>query len=1017
MPTVPRVPRSALAVLCVAAAISTRAEYVNFESAHVHALDLTPQRTRLLAVNTPGATLEIFAVASDGGLTPLATVPVGLEPVGVVARTDSEAWVVNQLSDTVSVVDLDGAVVVRTLSVGDEPTDVAFAQGRAFVSLAGVDALEVFDLTALTAPPVRVELFGRKPRAMAVSSDGARLYVVPLMSGNRTTVVHAGVILANDANLDPGRLAALGLEDLTCDGAPPAYPSLPDGITRRPDLPPLPGGVAPVGLIVSWNEATDRWQDETGADWSHCLPFRLPDHDLFVVSAGDLSVTTVDRLGTSLFDVSVNPGNGKIYIPHTDARNFVRFEHPQGVQGHVVDNRIAIVDPSDGYSVTLVDLNDHIDRGSDPATNLAERRASISQPGMMAWSADGTRAWLVGLGSRKVFRLDAACETGACIFGADRADPAVVEVGEGPSAVALNEPADRLYVLNRFSNSIAIVDTEALAKVSEIELHDPTPLATLDGRRFLYDAIDGSGHGDNACSSCHLFGDRDDLAWDLGNPGGDSVPYTTIDDNVRFVIPVGGEPLTCDPALCAAQTGFDPQKGPMTTQTLRGMLEPLHWRGDRATMNNFNQAFPGLMGTADIGPINGEPAGLSTEEMERFRRFALAIRYPPNPNRNIDDTLPDADLRLPGSGVDGNPLAGELVFNEQPTDAGQPCVSCHSHPFGAAGGTVGGVEPAEPTSLATAALFNGNADQSFHSDVKVAHLRNMYEKRGPTFGDHVGADPPAKSGVGFGHDGSIPDLLTFFSFNVFTMTAEQVADVAAFSLHFPTGTRPAVGRQLTVPAGSPPTAPPAAESLLATLIGLGDLAGASRHCELVASAEHGGRVRAFHLSGGLWVTDVAAEAPLATGALRQQATSPVTFLCVTPGSGPRLGGDRDQDVVPDGDDCAASDPETWRGPAESAGVTLARGGATTLVWNEQATSSGPSVRYDVLGGSLASLRADGGVGGASCVAGALVAPDYADTRPDPAAGEGLYYLVRGVNDCAVGTAGAGREPLDARICP
>ena len=29
----------------------------------------------------------------------------------------------------------------------------------------------------------------------------------------------------------------------------------------------------------------------------------------------------------------------------------------------------------------------------------------------------------------------------------------------------------------------------------------------------------------------------------------------------------------------------------MTTQTLRGMLEPLHWRGDRPTMNQFNPAF------------------------------------------------------------------------------------------------------------------------------------------------------------------------------------------------------------------------------------------------------------------------------------------------------------------------------------------------------------------------------------------------------------------------------------------
>ena len=51
-------------------------------------------------------------------------------------------------------------------------------------------------------------------------------------------------------------------------------------------------------------------------------------------------------VGTSLFEVSVNPANGKIYVPHTEARNFVRFEHPLGVQGHIVENRLAIVDPA-----------------------------------------------------------------------------------------------------------------------------------------------------------------------------------------------------------------------------------------------------------------------------------------------------------------------------------------------------------------------------------------------------------------------------------------------------------------------------------------------------------------------------------------------------------------------------------------------------------------------------------------------------------------------------------------------
>jgi hypothetical protein len=152
----------------------------------------------------------------------------------------------------------------------------------------------------------------------------------------------------------------------------------------------------------------------------------------------------------------------------------------------------------------------------------------------------------------------------------------------------------------------------------------------------------------------------------------------------------------------------------MATQTLRGMLEPLHWRGDRPTMREFNKAFVGLMGTADIGPVNGEPAGLTAAQMDLYRSFALALTMPPNPFRRADDTHPQActnDLtrlcvlnsdcvapglctsgvvQLPGSPFPGNPANGDVLFTTHPSDAGQPCSACHALPFGAAGGKLGG---------------------------------------------------------------------------------------------------------------------------------------------------------------------------------------------------------------------------------------------------------------------------------------------------------------------------------------
>ena len=77
--------------------------------------------------NRPAHCLEIYAVEGDS-LRLASSVAVGLEPVAVAERNSNEVWVVNHLSDSVSVVRLDGtARVLRTLQVGDEPRDIVFA--------------------------------------------------------------------------------------------------------------------------------------------------------------------------------------------------------------------------------------------------------------------------------------------------------------------------------------------------------------------------------------------------------------------------------------------------------------------------------------------------------------------------------------------------------------------------------------------------------------------------------------------------------------------------------------------------------------------------------------------------------------------------------------------------------------------------------------------------------------------------------------------------------------------------
>jgi len=175
--------------------------FVAFESGQVRPLALSADGQRLFAVNTPDNRLEIFS--TNGGLQALASVPVGLEPIAVAIDPVGRVWVVNHLSDDISVVDVDAQVpqVVQTLWVGDEPRDIVFAgagRERAFVTTAhrgqnspidpalntpgiGRADIWVFDSSAIDdTPGGAVEqiltLFGDRPRPLAVSADGLRVF-------------------------------------------------------------------------------------------------------------------------------------------------------------------------------------------------------------------------------------------------------------------------------------------------------------------------------------------------------------------------------------------------------------------------------------------------------------------------------------------------------------------------------------------------------------------------------------------------------------------------------------------------------------------------------------------------------------------------------------------------------------------------------------------------------------------------------------------------------------------------
>ena len=182
--------RLALFATTLLASSPAQTGFVNWETPHVHPLERGPGQW-LLAVNTPDGRLEVFE-ATDDGLVALFAVSVGVDPVSVRYRGAHEAWVVNQLSDSVSIVDLASRNVVATLATEDEPADVVFSRDRAYVSCSQANSVLVFDLEDLTAAPRRVAIDGEDPRALAVGPSG-EVYAAIFESGNGTTVLGGGI--------------------------------------------------------------------------------------------------------------------------------------------------------------------------------------------------------------------------------------------------------------------------------------------------------------------------------------------------------------------------------------------------------------------------------------------------------------------------------------------------------------------------------------------------------------------------------------------------------------------------------------------------------------------------------------------------------------------------------------------------------------------------------------------------------------------------------------------------------
>ncbi len=600
-----------------------------------------------------------------------------------------------------------------------------------------------------------------------------------------------------------------------------------------------------------------------------------------------------------------------------------------GTIGSDTSTLFKVMNPSgDGACgpVSARHLNKHIDYDVVPSPGGVKDQ-SLALPLQMAVTADGSRLYVAAFGSGKVGVFETnelSSDTfvpGAAgshvALGADDSDPVT---GGGPSGLALK--GNRLYVLTRFDNTVRVVDTTTNAELTAMKqpLHSPEPTNVVQGRRFLYDALETSSNGETQCGACHTFGDFDSLSWDLGDP---DAMNASNPNAIRLNI---------------GNNTFRALKGPMTTQSLRGMANhgPMHWRGDRTStncsdqdggspdpgdpilrpdceqdaFNAFNVAFPGLLGRG---------TQLTTGDMQAFTDFILQVTYPPNPIRALDNSL------TPLSAVPSEQNGRDFYFGiknppldpDPESDTLFTCNGCHV---------------LDPMS----GFFGSDGFMTFEGETqmfKIPHLRNMYQKVGmfgmPDLGG--GFNPGDNSdqgdqvrGVGFLHDGSVDTLFRFHNALVFNRGPEPSGginpggfpvgvagdparrDMEAFMMAFDSNLAPIVGQQTTLTNTNSGVVGPRIDLLIARA------AAVPSECDVIAKGTLAGEQRGWYrLPAGTFQSDKIAESPIAEATLRAQAATAgqdLTYTCVPPGWGERGGVDRDGDGSYDGDDADPADP-------------------------------------------------------------------------------------------------------------
>jgi YVTN family beta-propeller protein len=386
---------------------------------------------------------------------------------------------------------------------------------RLYVVCEGTDELAVYDLGSRTI--LRRIAVGRVPKGLALSADGRRLWVTNSWSDTVSEIDASSlaVVRSLPAGFEPTSVVvdreqrSLYVANRISDDI--SVVDLASGAeTKR-----LMGGRGTSYLTLS--------PDGGRIYGTHIYPnpgaFQMPpESEITVIDAARQVVAERYKLhnAAGIFHVAISSDGRLGMAAQLRPKNLIPLAHVE--HGWVFGNSIAVFGEDVGEVVQIP--IDELDRYYTPPFGVAlapdKSVAYVSTTGSDSVTVIDVRKLVELIRSatpaeRRALANDLSASANYVV--------ARIPVGSGPKGMALSPDGKLLYVANRTGDTISIVDTAARQVSGTLSLGAPAALTPeRRGERLFFNAR-FAFQGHFGCANCHLESTFDGLQWDLEPDG------------------------------------------------------------------------------------------------------------------------------------------------------------------------------------------------------------------------------------------------------------------------------------------------------------------------------------------------------------------------------------------------------------------------------------------------------------------------------------------------------------------